>query len=78
MSSAIGGSGVSEATVAIAGIGDVNTVAYQLAFFHAGLVQALFLGLVGGQMGTGSIKDGMKHATIMLTATFVLFTVVSV
>jgi flagellar protein FlaJ len=46
---------------------------YRLTFFHAGLVQATLSGLVGGQMGGGSIKDGVKHATIMLTITYVAF-----
>jgi flagellar protein FlaJ len=47
--------------------------AYRLTFFHAGLVQATLSGLVGGQMGGGSIKDGVKHATIMLLITYLVF-----
>lgn len=46
---------------------------YRLTFFHAGLVQAMLSGLVGGQMGGGSIKDGVKHATIMLLITYLVF-----
>ncbi|WP_276257800.1 type II secretion system F family protein [Haloglomus litoreum] len=46
---------------------------YRLTFFHAGLIQATLSGLVGGQMGGGSIKDGVKHATIMLTITYLAF-----
>jgi flagellar protein FlaJ len=46
---------------------------YRLTFFHAGLVQATLSGLVGGQMGGGSIKDGVKHATIMLLITYLVF-----
>jgi flagellar protein FlaJ len=46
---------------------------YRLTFFHAGLIQATLSGLVGGQMSNGSIKDGVKHATIMLLITYLAF-----
>jgi flagellar protein FlaJ len=46
---------------------------YRLAFFHAALVQAVLSGLIGGQMGEGSVRDGVKHAAIMLTTTYVVF-----
>lgn len=50
-----------------------GTDAYRLAFFHAALIQACLSGLTGGQMGEGSIKDGVKHATIMLGITYLVF-----
>jgi flagellar protein FlaJ len=46
--------------------------AYRLAFFHTAIVQSTLSGLVGGMMGGGSIKDGAKHATVMLTITYVI------
>ena len=46
---------------------------YRLTFFHAGLVQAALSGLIGGQMSSGSIKDGVKHAAIMLLITYLAF-----
>lgn len=46
---------------------------YRLVFFHAGIVQATLSGLVGGQMGSGSLKDGVKHASIMLTIAYAVF-----
>ena len=71
-------SGISEETVegapgiiAVQG-GDVST--YRLVFFHAALVQSLLSGLVGGMMGGGSLKDGAKHATVMLTITYLVLT----
>ena len=71
-------SGISEGTleqapgvIAIQG-GDVPT--YRLVFFHAALVQSLLSGLVGGMMGGGSLKDGAKHATVMLTITYLVLT----
>jgi flagellar protein FlaJ len=50
-----------------------GTEDYRLAFFHAALIQSTLSGLVGGQMGEGSIKDGVKHATIMLGITYTVF-----
>ena len=38
------------------------------------LVQSLLSGLVGGMMGGGSLKDGAKHATVMLTITYLFLT----
>jgi flagellar protein FlaJ len=54
-------------------IGATDTEGYRLAFFHAALIQSGLSGLVGGQMGEGSVKDGVKHATIMLGITYVAF-----
>ena len=57
----------------LSGIGDVNVEGYSLLFFHASLVQALFSGLLAGQMGEGSIKNGAKHATILLIIAYAFF-----
>ena len=46
---------------------------YRVVFFHAALVQGLMSGLVGGQMGEGTVRDGVKHATVMLVITYVVF-----
>ncbi|MEF8842393.1 MAG: type II secretion system F family protein [Haloarculaceae archaeon] len=54
-------------------MGTTDVEGYRLAFFHAALIQAALSGLVGGQMGEGSVKDGVKHATIMLGATYAVF-----
>jgi flagellar protein FlaJ len=45
---------------------------YKMLLFHAAIVQAVLSGLVGGQMGEGSIKDGAKHAAIMVIVTYVV------
>jgi flagellar protein FlaJ len=66
--SGVGGVGTSLLQVSRAG-----SESYRLVFFHAALIQATLSGLVGGQMGEGSVKDGVKHATIMLGITYVLF-----
>ncbi|MBP2146347.1 flagellar protein FlaJ [Methanofollis sp. W23] len=41
--------------------------------FHLSLVQAFFSGLVAGKMGEGSVKAGVKHATVMLAVALVTF-----
>lgn len=48
--------------------------AYRLAFFHTALIQSTLSGLVGGMMGGGSMKDGVKHSATMLTITYVILT----
>ena len=73
----LGGGGAGQASVASSAgflqIESQKVEQYRLTFFHAGLIQATLSGLVGGQMSGGSIKDGVKHATIMLTITYVAF-----
>jgi flagellar protein FlaJ len=54
-------------------MGTTDTEGYRLVFFHAALVQSTLSGLVGGQMAGGSVRDGVKHATIMLGLTYVVF-----
>ncbi len=57
--------------------GNVNKGAYTLVFFHASIVQGLAAGFVGGQLGEGSLRDGAKHAAIMLTIAYVVFLLLS-
>ncbi|MFB6084742.1 MAG: type II secretion system F family protein [Halorientalis sp.] len=57
--------------------GRVNKAAYTLVFFHIGMVQAFFSGLVGGQLGEGSVRDGVKHAAVLLTVAYVAFLLLS-
>jgi len=52
---------------------EVDKAAYTLVFFHTALVQAVLSGFIGGQLGEGSLKDGAKHATVMLTVAYVAF-----
>lgn len=55
------------------GLGTINTSAYTLLFFHAAVIQAMFSGLVAGQLGEGSLSDGAKHVVILLILTMVAF-----
>ncbi|MFD1567340.1 type II secretion system F family protein [Halolamina litorea] len=55
------------------GLGTVDTAAYTLLFFHAAVMQAVFSGLVAGQLGEGSLSDGAKHVVVLLTLTVIAF-----
>jgi flagellar protein FlaJ len=68
-----GGSSAVQSAPSFLQINSEKVDQYRLTFFHAGLIQAMLSGLVGGQMGGGSIKDGMKHASIMLLITYLVF-----
>lgn len=54
-------------------IGSVNETAYTLVFFHTTVLQSLFSGLIAGQMSGGSIKDGAKHAAVLLSISYLMF-----
>ena len=68
-------------TVAAGGIsggmsfGKTSIATFERLLFHACLIQALFSGLIAGEMGEGSIRAGVKHAAIMVFIAFVIFTV---
>jgi flagellar protein FlaJ len=42
-------------------------------FLYMGLIEALFAGLVGGKMASGYMKDGLKHAILLMMICFVTF-----
>ncbi|WP_336133770.1 type II secretion system F family protein [Natronomonas amylolytica] len=69
----IGGTGAGSGSF-LSGFESGDRDAYRLAFFHTAIIQSALSGLVGGMMGAGSIKDGVKHATIMLTITYIILT----
>lgn len=50
---------------------DVGTI--KRVFFHMGIVQAFFGGLIAGKMGEASMGAGLKHTLIMMAASFVAF-----
>ena len=67
-------SAASGAPGVVGGIEGGTVPTYRLVFLHAALVQSLLSGLVGGMMGGGSLKDGVKHATVMLSITYLVLT----
>ena len=66
------------ATGALAGIGSIPTVTFGRLLYHACLVQALFSGLIAGQMGESSIAAGVKHSCVLLIISLVAFNFVLV
>ena len=71
-----GGAGAGSAGVGgIGGIGGggVNTEAYTLLFFHSTLVQGLLSGLIAGQLSTGDLRGGAKHAAVLLAIAYGVF-----
>lgn len=64
-------SGVS--TGLFSGLRTVETEAYRLLFFHVTAIQGVCSGLVAGQLGEGSLYDGVKHATFLLAVAYLLF-----
>ncbi|WP_158854403.1 type II secretion system F family protein [Halorhabdus sp. CUG00001] len=62
---------------AFARLGQVNKPAYTLVFLHAALIQGVLSGFIAGQLGEGTLKDGAKHAAILLTIAYVLILVAS-
>jgi flagellar protein FlaJ len=56
-------------------IGNTPIATFERLLYHGCLIQALFSGLIAGQMGEASVRAGVKHAALMLIVTFVIFTV---
>jgi len=67
--SAFGGTGGAGPISEVSG-GD--RYAYRLVFFHTAVIQSVLSGIAAGVMGNGSLEDGMKHTTIMLSVTYVV------
>jgi flagellar protein FlaJ len=65
-------------TGALAGIGSIPTVTFGRLLYHACLIQALFSGLIAGQMGESSLAAGVKHSCILLIIALVTFNYVLV
>jgi len=55
--------------------GETAIMTFKRILFHACLIQALFSGLIAGEMGEGSIRAGVKHAAVMVFIAFVIFTI---
>jgi flagellar protein FlaJ len=68
----IGTAGLSHAG-SLAGIGSVPVKSLDRLLYHAVLLQALFSGLIAGQMGESSLAAGVKHSCILLIIALVTF-----
>lgn len=60
----------------LGGLGTVEAGAYTLLFYHATLVQGLLSGFIAGQLSTGDVRAGAKHAAAMVGVSYLLFAIV--
>jgi len=60
------------------GLGQIDATAYEQLFFHAAAIQAVCSGLVAGQLGEGSVRDGVKHVVVLLALTLAAFLVIDI
>ena len=63
---------------ALSGIGSIPVITFDRLLYHACLVQAIFSGLIAGQMGESSLAAGVKHSCILLIIALVAFNFVLV
>ena len=54
-------------------IGSIPIMTINRLLFHACLVQALFSGLIAGQMGESSVAAGVKHSCVLLVIALITF-----
>jgi len=58
---------------ALSGIGSIPIQTINRLLYHACLVQAIFSGLIAGQMGESSVAAGVKHSCILLVIALISF-----
>jgi len=68
---AASGSGIS----GLGGFSQVSADAYAMLFYHATLVQGTFSGLIAGQLSTGDVGAGTKHAAAMIGLSVLVFAI---
>jgi flagellar protein FlaJ len=71
--SSTGGAATGAAGIGGIGGGGVNTDAYELLFFHSALLQGVLSGLIAGQLSTGDVRGGAKHAAVLLATAYGVF-----
>ncbi|MFC3956893.1 type II secretion system F family protein [Halovivax cerinus] len=58
----------------LSALGSTDTDVYMTLFYHATVIQGATSGFVAGQLASGDLRSGAKHATVMTLVGFVLFT----
>jgi flagellar protein FlaJ len=66
------------ASGALSGIGSIPLQTFNRLLYHACIMQAIFSGLIAGQMGESAIAAGVKHSCILLIISLIAFNVVLV
>jgi len=70
------GSGGASQVPSIGGVGNVGGIdeqAYKLIFFHTAVIQGCVSGFVAGQLSSGDVREGAKHAAVMIAMAYGLF-----
>ena len=57
----------------LSGVGSIPVITFSRLLYHACLVQAIFSGLIAGQMGESSLAAGVKHSCAMLIIALIAF-----
>jgi flagellar protein FlaJ len=57
----------------LSGIGSVPIQTFSRLLYHTCLMQAIFSGMIAGQMGEGSLAAGVKHSCVLLLLAIVTF-----
>jgi len=60
---------------AMSGIGSIPIQTINRILYHACIIQALFSGIIAGQMSEVSLEAGIKHSCILIIITLVIFNV---
>ena len=58
---------------AFSGIGKIPIQTFGRLLYHTCLMQAIFSGMIAGQMGEGSVAAGVKHACVLLLISIITF-----
>lgn len=70
------GSSLAGAGQSLSGLGgSVDMSVYKRLFTHAAVLQALFSGIVAGQMGEGRAVAGLKYSMMMMVTAWAVFTI---
>ncbi|WP_267640079.1 type II secretion system F family protein [Haloarchaeobius amylolyticus] len=73
-----GGTASAQNVPAVGGVGQTGSIdkdEYILVFFHTTIIQGLLSGLVAGQLSSGDIRTGAKHAAILIAMAYATFIV---
>lgn len=58
---------------ALAGLKSISVKSFERLMYHTCIIQALFSGIIAGQMGESSVSAGIKHSGIMLFVALIVF-----
>jgi len=58
----------------LAGAAELAKIDFRLSFFHMIMINALFGGLIIGQIAEGNIKYGLKHVVILMVGCYLIST----